>query len=170
MAGRELRITAGRLMGERTRILDNYRLQIVWLVLGGSVLAAAVAFILVRRGMRPLAALAAHAAGIGIDNLGTRLDAARAPRELAPLVASFNAMLERLAAGFARLSQVTEDMAHDLRTPIGTLLGQTEVAQDAATDAAKPAAAVAAVPAAAAKAADGAGTDLAAWQIGRAHV
>ncbi len=127
-AGRELRITAGRLMGERTRILDNYRLQIVWLVLAGSVLAAAVAFILVRRGMRPLAALAAHAAGIGIDNLGTRLDAARAPRELAPLVASFNAMLERLAAGFARLSQVTEDMAHDLRTPIGTLLGQTEVA------------------------------------------
>jgi two-component system heavy metal sensor histidine kinase CusS len=127
-AGRELRITSGRLMTERTRILDNYRLQIVWLVLGGSVLAAAVAFILVRRGMRPLAALAAHAAGIGIDNLGTRLDATRAPRELTPLVASFNAMLERLAAAFAKLSQVTEDMAHDLRTPIGTLLGQTEVA------------------------------------------
>ncbi|WP_332875861.1 heavy metal sensor histidine kinase [Massilia sp. S19_KUP03_FR1] len=127
-AGRELRITAGRLMGERTRILDNYRQQVVWMALGGSVLAAAVAFILVRRGMRPLGALAAHAASIGIDNLGARLDAARAPRELAPLVAALNAMLERLAGGFSRLSQVTEDMAHDLRTPIGTLLGQTEVA------------------------------------------
>jgi two-component system heavy metal sensor histidine kinase CusS len=127
-SGRELRITAGRLMGERTRILDNYRQQIVWMALGGSVLAAAVAFFLVRRGMRPLGALAAHAASIGIDNLGARLDATRAPRELVPLVASLNAMLERLAGGFSRLSQVTEDMAHDLRTPIGTLLGQTEVA------------------------------------------
>lgn len=127
-SGRELRITAGRLMGERTRILDNYRQQIILMVVCGSVLAAAVAFILVRRGMRPLALLAGQAANIGIDNLGTRLDAARAPRELAPLVASFNAMLARLAGGFVKLSQVTEDMAHDLRTPIATLLGQTEVA------------------------------------------
>lgn len=126
--GKELRITAGRLMGERTRILANYRQQILWMVFGGSLLAAAVAFLLVRRGMRPLAALAVQAAAIGIDNLGTRLDAARAPRELAPLVASFNDMLERLAGGFAKLSQVTEDMAHDMRTPISTLLGQTEVA------------------------------------------
>jgi two-component system heavy metal sensor histidine kinase CusS len=125
---RELRITTGRLMSERQRILDNYRQQIIWMSLGATVLAAAIAFALVRRGLRPLAALAAHAGAIGIDNLGTRLDAARAPRELAPLVASFNAMLERLAGGFARLGQVTADMAHDLRTPIGTLLGQTEVA------------------------------------------
>jgi two-component system heavy metal sensor histidine kinase CusS len=37
-------------------------------------------------------------------------------------------MLQRLAASFTQLSQVTADMAHDLRTPIGNLLGQTEVA------------------------------------------
>lgn len=125
---RELQITAGRLMGERSRILANYRQQILGLVIGGSVLAAAVAFLLVQRGMRPLGTLAAQAAAISVDNLGTRLDAARAPRELAPLVAAFNAMLDRLGASFTKLSQVTEDMAHDLRTPIGTLLGQTEVA------------------------------------------
>jgi two-component system heavy metal sensor histidine kinase CusS len=134
--GSELRITAGRLMTERTRILDAYRQQIAWINLGASVLAAAVAFILVRRGMRPLAALAGQAAAIGVDNLGTRLDVAGAPRELAPLVAAFNAMLVRLAGGFTRLSQVTADMAHDLRTPIGTLLGQTEVALGQARSAA----------------------------------
>jgi two-component system heavy metal sensor histidine kinase CusS len=134
--GRDLCITAGRLMSERTRILDAYREQIIWMVLGGSLLAAAAACILVRRGMRPLAALAAQAAVIGIDSLGTRLDAERAPRELAPLIAAFNAMLARLAGGFTRLSQVTEDMAHDLRTPIGTLLGQTEVALGQARSAA----------------------------------
>jgi len=134
--GRELRITAGRLMSERSRILANYRQQIFWMSLGATLLAAGVAFILVRRGMRPLAALAAQAASIGVDNLATRLEAADAPSELAPLTTSFNAMLARLAAGFTRLSQVTEDMAHDLRTPIGTLLGQTEVALGQARSAA----------------------------------
>lgn len=127
-AGRTLRITAGRLMSERTRILDSYRAMIIGMVVCGSLLAAVFAFALVRRGMRPLAGLAAQASAIGIDSLETRLDAAHAPQELAPLIASFNAMLERLSGGFTRLSQVTEDMAHDMRTPIGTLLGQTEVA------------------------------------------
>jgi two-component system heavy metal sensor histidine kinase CusS len=133
---RELRITSARLMGERTRILDNYRQQILWMSICASVLAAAVALFLVRRGLRPLAVLAQQAAAIGIDNLDSRLDVQRAPRELAPLVTSFNAMLARLAADFAKLSQVTADMAHDLRTPIGNLLGQTEVAlgQDRSAD------------------------------------
>lgn len=126
--GRELRITAGRLMGERTRILEAYRQRILLMVGGASVLAALAAFLLVRRGMRPLATLAAQTAAIGIGNLDARLDGASAPRELLPLVDSFNGMLQRLAASFAQLSQVTADMAHDLRTPIGNLMGQTEVA------------------------------------------
>lgn len=126
--GRALRITAGRLMSERTRILASYQQQIFYISWGATLLAAALAFYLVRRGMRPLTALATQASNIGISNLHTRLDARRAPGELAPLVAAFNAMLERLASGFTKLSQVSEDMAHDLRTPIGTLLGQTEVA------------------------------------------
>lgn len=126
--GRALRITAGRLMSERTRILDDYRRQIVLMVAAASALAALAAWLLVRRAMRPLATLAAQTAAIGIGNLDARLDAARAPRELAPLVDSFNGLLRRLAASFAQLSQVTADMAHDLRTPIGNLLGQTEVA------------------------------------------
>ena len=127
-AGKELRITAGRLMSERSRILADYRRQIVLASIAAGLLAAACAFFLVRRGLRPLALLAAQASTIGVSNLDTRLDVAAAPRELAPLVSSFNAMLARLSVGFAKLSQVSEDMAHDLRTPIAILMGQTEVA------------------------------------------
>lgn len=50
------------------------------------------------------------------------------PRELLALVAAFNQMLDRLETSFQQLSQVSADMAHDLRTPIANLLGQTEVA------------------------------------------
>ena len=37
-------------------------------------------------------------------------------------------MLDRLATGFAQMTQLMAGMAHDLRTPIAKLLGQTEVA------------------------------------------
>jgi two-component system heavy metal sensor histidine kinase CusS len=126
--GRELRITAGRVMSERTRILESYRERILLLVGCGTALAALAAFALVARSMRPLRDLAEQTATIRVSNLTARIDVSRAPRELAPLIDSFNAMLERLAASFAQLSQVSADMAHDLRTPIGNLLGQTEVA------------------------------------------
>lgn len=52
----------------------------------------------------------------------------QAAAELQPLVAAFNQMLSRLERGYQQLSQVSADMAHDLRTPISTLIGQTEVA------------------------------------------
>ncbi len=52
----------------------------------------------------------------------------QAVAELQPLVAAFNQMLGRLERGYQQLSQVSVDMAHDLRTPISTLIGQTEVA------------------------------------------
>ena len=40
---------------------------------------------------------------------------------------SFNAMLDRLATGYERLLQFSADLAHEVRTPIGVLIGQTQV-------------------------------------------
>ncbi|SFM50544.1 histidine kinase dimerization/phospho-acceptor domain-containing protein [Rugamonas rubra] len=133
---RPLEIIAGRAMGERTHMLAQYRERILLSAGAGAVLAALAALALVRRGLRPLRELARQTDGIGMANLAARLDGAGAPRELALLVDAFNAMLERLSNGFTRLSQVSADMAHDLRTPIANLLGQTEVAlgQQRSTD------------------------------------
>ncbi|GAC1410767.1 MAG: heavy metal sensor histidine kinase [Burkholderiaceae bacterium] len=123
-----LQIIAGRVMSERTRLLESYRDRIVLLVVAGTGLAALAAFFLVRLGLRPLRKLASQTESIGITNLNARVALANAPSELSPLVDAFNAMLDRLATGFAQMSQLTADMAHDLRTPIANLLGQTEVA------------------------------------------
>ena len=126
-ATQSLEIVSGRLMSERTRMLSDYRRQIVafaWLTAG---FAALVAYVIVRRGMRPLTHLAAQTALIGIDNLSVRVTMQHAPRELAPLIEGLNLMLTRLERGFTQLSQVSADMAHDLRTPISNLLGQVEV-------------------------------------------
>ncbi|CRI65787.1 putative Sensor kinase cusS (fragment) [Thiocapsa sp. KS1] len=57
------------------------------------------------------------------------------PAEIKSLVVAFNAMLARLEGSFQRLSEVSADIAHELRTPISTLTLQTQVALNAARDA-----------------------------------
>jgi len=72
--------------------------------------------------------MAGKAATITVDKLDTRIKVDNVPSELATLVVSVNAMLDRLHGGFQRMSQYTADLAHDLRTPLGNLRGSTEVA------------------------------------------
>src|SRR5439155_7096468 len=56
------------------------------------------------------------------------IEPARWPRELQPLAVSFDAMLGRLEDSFTRLSQFSADLAHELRTPIGNMIGEAQVA------------------------------------------
>jgi two-component system, OmpR family, heavy metal sensor histidine kinase CusS len=123
----DLQIISGRLMVQRTRMLADYRNQILLFASTAAFLAALLAFALARRGMYPLRRLAAQTASIGMGTLSTRIEQRDAPSELDALIRAFNSMLNRLERGFTQLKQVSADMAHDLRTPIGNLLGQTEV-------------------------------------------
>jgi two-component system heavy metal sensor histidine kinase CusS len=123
-----LQVTTGRLMSERTAMLANYRLSVYGLASLAALLLALTGCLLVYRGLLPLRRLAEHAHGIGVGNLGERLDSHGAPHEVLPMINAFNAMLDRLGKGFAQLSQVSTDMAHELRTPINNLLGETQVA------------------------------------------
>jgi two-component system heavy metal sensor histidine kinase CusS len=50
------------------------------------------------------------------------------PDELAGLVLTFNAALARLQRSYVQLSTFNSDVAHELRTPLGNLIGETEVA------------------------------------------
>src|SRR5262249_33654414 len=60
--------------------------------------------------------------------LDKRLAASDLPAELAALADTFNEMLDRLEESFARLSQFSDDIAHELRTPVNNLRGEAEVA------------------------------------------
>lgn len=124
----KLKVTIGCLMTERTAVLASYRLSVYALASLAAIVLALAGYVVVHRGLLPLRRLAQQAHGIGIGNLTERLDGRGAPKELLPMIDSFNTMLERLAKGFAQLSQVSTDMAHELRTPINNLLGETQVA------------------------------------------
>jgi two-component system heavy metal sensor histidine kinase CusS len=81
--------------------------------------------------MRPVRELAERAAAIDSQHLHLRLDEASEATEateLRALRAAFNQMLSRLEAGFGQLSRFSEDLAHEMRTPLGNLMGQTQQA------------------------------------------
>lgn len=122
-----LEIISSRVLTDRTHILDVYRNNIILFASMMAAISVVLAFIFARRGVSPLRRLAERTAKIGTRTLSSRLTKDDAPTELDTLIDQINAMLERLERGFKQLKQVSADMAHDLRTPITILLGQTEV-------------------------------------------
>ena len=127
-SGEVVEIIAAHVMTQEAIVLSAY-LERVWITVIGAVLVTLLlAYWVTSRGLMPLKAMADKAAEITPNRLSARLDVAHAPAELQSLAASFNAMLERLEHGYERLLQFSADLAHELRTPIGVLIGETQVA------------------------------------------
>jgi two-component system heavy metal sensor histidine kinase CusS len=111
---------------------DRFRRQfrtLFGLVLGVGVIAATVIAVSVtRRGLRPVAEMRRSLERVQPARLNERIEPRHWPRELQPMAVSFDAMLARLEDSFTRLSQFSADLAHELRTPIGNMLGEAQVA------------------------------------------
>ncbi|UVL96888.1 heavy metal sensor histidine kinase [Pseudomonas siliginis] len=126
--GRVVRLTAAHLMGKEMAMLAAYRERIYLAVALAFLATALLGYLLLRRGLRPLRKMAAHAAAITPERLNSRMDSADTPVELQQLSDAYNAMLDRLAQGYQRLTQFSADLAHEIRTPVGSLMGHCQVA------------------------------------------
>ncbi|MFM0732009.1 heavy metal sensor histidine kinase [Paraburkholderia sediminicola] len=125
--GSEVEVIAAHPMTQEVRMLAAYRNRIVLATLTGMLAATLLAYYVLRRAFRPVREIATRAAQISPASLSVRLDSEAAPVELRQLTDAFNAMLDRLADGYQRLSQFSADLAHEIRTPVGALIGQTQV-------------------------------------------
>jgi two-component system heavy metal sensor histidine kinase CusS len=126
--GQQMEIQAAHVMVAEARMLQEYRRRIALAVALAFVSIAGLGYLALRRGLRPLRAMAAQAARITPARLDERLSLDQTPHELRELTTSFNAMLDRLADGYERLTQFSADLAHEIRTPIGALMGNCQVA------------------------------------------
>jgi two-component system heavy metal sensor histidine kinase CusS len=121
-----LTLVAGRLLAEREQMLAAYRVKLWWALSLGALLASVLGWLISRRALRPVRQLTRQALAIDVQHLHLRLDDSTVPNELEPLRVALNQMLDRLEQGFARLSRFSEDLAHEMRTPLGNLMGQTQ--------------------------------------------
>ena len=108
--------------------LADYRSRLYITLLLALVVAGAVGYATARRAMRPLTEITETARRIGSRTLNERMRIAHMPAELLSLADTFNQMLQRLEDAFARLSSLSADLAHELRTPINNVRGELEVA------------------------------------------
>lgn len=127
-----LQLTLSGQLGLSTNTDDALLSRISAILLAASLvgtgLISAGAYFLVRHGLRPLRALAEQTQQMTADTLHLRLHLPDSPRDLVPLVAQFNSMLDRLERAYAQLESFNADVAHELLTPLATLIGSTEIA------------------------------------------
>lgn len=93
----------------------------------GVTAVAGLGWWIARRGLAAVDCLSHHAEELSPRNLSERLPVKNLPGELSGLVLSFNGALGRVEQAYMQLSTFNADVAHELRTPLGNLIGQTQV-------------------------------------------
>ncbi|WP_175653139.1 heavy metal sensor histidine kinase [Pseudomonas sp. Marseille-P9899] len=103
-------------------------IALVSLAVVGVLLASVLGYWVARIGLRPLRELSAEAQQLAPPRLSGRLRVSALPPELEQFAQTFNAALERVDQAYSRLEAFNADVAHELRSPLTNLIGQTQVA------------------------------------------
>ncbi len=96
-------------------------------MVAGSLLLALFGGLLVQRSLQPIESLVSQISLLSARDFERRLDGSSLPQELQPIVTQFNALLDRLADAYRQLEAFNADVAHELNTPLATLISSTEV-------------------------------------------
>jgi signal transduction histidine kinase len=123
----------------RQRLAADAALRSVLPLLAVTPLLAAALWWLVTHMLKPLARVANDLKVRGADSLQP-VPPDGLPDEVVPLVASLNAMLERLGHAFDGQRAFVADAAHELRSPLTALKLQAQLVRRASDDAARAAA------------------------------
>jgi two-component system, OmpR family, heavy metal sensor histidine kinase CusS len=122
----QLQVAAGYSANARTMRVFGFALAALSAL--GSLGVLLLSYSVTRIGLAPLTRLTRDASAVSPNNRSQRLNTRSLPLELNDLANSFNGALERLDGAYGRLESFNADVAHELRTPVTILIGQTEVA------------------------------------------
>lgn len=103
-------------------------LALISLAIVGVLLASVLGYWVARIGLKPLITLSEEAQKLAPPRLSGRLHLSPLPPELDRFVSAFNSTLDRVEQAYTRLASFNADVAHELRSPLTNLIGQTQVA------------------------------------------
>lgn len=117
----------GYTLRDNDKILEDFRRVfslafVVLLVCGGI-----VGWFLTRRAMQGVARVREAALRIGTGDFDSRVPLGNEGREVIDLAVTFNEMIEKIQVLIKDLGNVTDNIAHDLRSPITRMRGEAEM-------------------------------------------
>ena len=122
------RLLIGRDLAERRRLFGIVAKAAQWSILIVVVLGLGGGVFVARRVLTRIDAMSGTAHRIMVGDLSERLPVGRSGDELDRLAENLNAMLERIEALMAGLKEVSDNIAHDLKTPLTRLRNRAEEA------------------------------------------
>jgi signal transduction histidine kinase len=122
------RLLIGRDLEERRRLFSIVAKAAQWSILVVVVLGIGGGIFVARRVLRRIDAMTGTTQRIMAGDLSGRLPVGRSGDELDRLAGNLNAMLERIEALMTGLKEVSDNIAHDLKTPLTRLRNRAEEA------------------------------------------
>lgn len=134
--GQVFHITVAIGVDHHLNFLRHFNTTLWIILLVAIVLSTGLAWLAIRYSLRPLTRIIHELQAVSsATQLKRQLNTDAMPTELVQLCHSLNAMMLRIDTSFQRLSDYSSDIAHELRTPVTSLMTQTQVALSAARDA-----------------------------------
>lgn len=112
----------------RKRLLRSLVTLMVGIGTAAMLLTVLLGWAAMARGLRPLRRLSEESAAISPNVLGRRLSTKGIDRELEEMATAFNGVLDRLEAAYRQVEAFNADVAHELRTPLASLISGTQLA------------------------------------------
>lgn len=109
-------------------IINKYRYNVLIVIFGGTLFSIVLGYMISRKGMCRLYDLTETTKKITANALQQRIHPESWPKELNELGKAYNQMLDRIEFSISRLIQFSDDLAHELRTPINNLMWEAEIA------------------------------------------
>ena len=128
MAPVRIQLVVGRDLETLETTLTRVRRFFVKIGAGLTVALLLAARWIIRRGVRPVNALAGQIESMPLTDSSQRFGLPGAPAELQPVVGRLNALMDRVGAAIEHERQFASNAAHELRNPLAAIRSSIEVA------------------------------------------
>lgn len=123
----KLQVVLAKISVDRNSVLAKYLAKSLFISLLSILLMGLLSLWLIKKGLQDIRFLSQITVKTDLQALSHQIDIEQLPNELKNLGESLNIMRSRLKNDFIKLTQLADDLAHELRTPINAIRVQNEV-------------------------------------------
>ncbi|MCU4413302.1 heavy metal sensor histidine kinase [Acinetobacter sp. WU_MDCI_Axc73] len=127
IAGRPYQLIAGKQWSERLSILHSFGHDLSLYFALGLIILCLLCWVVCHLSLTGLRELTRQTKQFRIQSLQQRITIQHQSLDVMQLTDAINLMLQRIEQGYQQLNRFSENIAHEFRTPLNNLIGQTEI-------------------------------------------